>query len=214
MKRNLKHKSDDSIHKQAYDTLADEYESRVGSLIPMTVEAIEICATYLQPGNSVLDIGCAVGIAVKCFNDKGFLCTGVELSHEMTTYAKTRNPMSDIIEADFLQHEFQETFDSVYMSAFIHLFPKDKIQEVFKKVKKILKPNGLIFLSTTKAEVSREGLETKHDYNKRMIRFRKHRTEQELQETLENHGFEIINKRIFADPYNKTWMGFVARKID
>jgi len=214
MKTTIKHKLDDNVHKQTYDTLADEYESRVESLLPMTAEAVEICEKYLQPGNSVLDIGCAVGIAVKCFNDKGFVCTGVELSHEMIMYAKTRNPMSNIIEADFLQHEFKETFNSVYMSAFIHLFPKDKIQEVFKKIKKILKPDGLIFLSTTKAEVSKEGFEKKHDYNKRMIRFRKHRTEQELQETIESHGFEIINKRIFADPYNKTWMGFVARKLD
>ena len=110
MKTTLKHKSDDSIHKQTYDTLADEYESRVESLIPMTAEAVEICAKYLQPGSSILDIGCAVGIAVKCFNDRGFLCTGIEFSHEMATYAKARNPMSNIIEDDFLQHEFKETF--------------------------------------------------------------------------------------------------------
>ena len=122
--------------------------------------------------------------------------------------------MSNIIEADFLQYKFKETFDSVYMSAFIHLFPKDKIQEVFKKVKKILKTNGFIFLSTTKAEMSKEGFEKKHDYNKELIRFRKHWTEEELQEITENSGFKIINKRIFADPYNKIWMGFIARKID
>ncbi|MEN9338326.1 MAG: hypothetical protein RI945_51, partial [Candidatus Parcubacteria bacterium] len=68
------------IHKKTYDELADEYESRVESLTPITKEAIEICSNYLKENVGVLDVGCAVGLAVKLFSEKGFKTTGIELS--------------------------------------------------------------------------------------------------------------------------------------
>lgn len=206
--------SDIAIHKEIYNSVADEYEARVKDLTQITKEAIDICSTYLAVGDSVLDIGCAVGLAVQCFNENGFIASGIELSDEMVVYARRRNPKSDIVEGDFLEHKFEETFNGIYMSAFIHLFPKDKTEELFGKIRSTLKSNGYIFLSTTKSDVSKEGWEEKYDYNKKVSRFRKHWTEDELQKTIEDHKFRIINKRIFTDPFDKTWMGFIARKID
>ncbi|MEN9338309.1 MAG: hypothetical protein RI945_34, partial [Candidatus Parcubacteria bacterium] len=40
-----------------------------------------------------------------------------------------------------------------------------------------------------------------------------HWTEGELESILLENKFKIINKRIFSDPFNKTWMGFIAQKI-
>lgn len=202
-----------NINKNTYDSLAEEYESRVNDLIPITQEAINICSNYLKANARVLDVGCAVGLAVKLFSEKGFKTTGIELSDKMVEYAKKRNSDAIIILGDFLKHDFgKEKFDGIYMSAFIHLFPKSEINSLFYKINNLLNENGFVFISTTKSEISKEGLEEKKDYKKKELRFRKHWTEEELEETLIKNKLKILNKRIFTDPYKKTWMGFIAQK--
>ncbi|MBU6323098.1 MAG: methyltransferase domain-containing protein [Patescibacteria group bacterium] len=200
-------------HKETYDALADEYESRVEDLIPITSEAMDYFASYLKPGGRVLDIGCAVGIAMSILNQKGFKTTGIEISPKMARFAKERNPDSDVIVGDFTQMRFDEKFDGALAFAFIHLFPKKEVGQIFVKIKSILNPGGVALFSTTVSAESKEGWYEKEDFNRKKKRFRKYWMEKELEKALTQVGFKVLGVKKFVDPIGKTWMDFIVQNI-
>lgn len=200
-----------NLNKDTYEILADEYEARVQGLLPVTNESMAYFASHLKPRGSVLDIGCAVGIAIKILKGKGFKVSGIEISPKMAEYARRRNPGAKIITGDFLKVDFDEKFDGILTFAFIHLFPKKEVEKIFEKIKSILKPSGVALLSSSESDESKEGWFVKDDFDKKEKRFRKFWTEKELEESLTNAGFEIVELKKFKDPYGKTWMDFVVR---
>lgn len=199
-------------HKDIYDELAEEYERRADSLMPVTESAIDYFSSYIKQEGSVLDIGCGVGIAMSVLAKKGFKVTGIEISPKMADFAKRRNPKADVITGDFLETEFDDKFDAILAFAFIHLFPKAEIPKIFKKIRSILKPDGVALLSSTESSESKEGIYAKEDFGKEYKRLRKFWTEQELRETFTQAGFKELALKKFTDPFGKTWMDFVVQK--
>ncbi len=200
------------LNKNIYDILADEYESRVDSLMPVTNDAMDYFASYLKPKGKVLDIGCAVGIAISVLKQKGFEIYGIEISPKMVEYAKKRNPSSKIITGDFLKTNFDKKFDGILAFAFIHLFPKKEVLKIFEKIKSTLKPEGIALLSSTESLESKEGWYEKKDFNKKERRFRKFWTEKELAYAIKKAGFKKLALKKFKDPFGKVWMDFIIQK--
>lgn len=198
-------------HKKVYDLLSKEYEQRVKILTPITKDAMEWFSSYIKPRGKILDIGCAVGIAVKILSEKGFDVSGIEISPNMAKFAKQRNPKSNIITGDFLNTNFHKKFDAILAFAFIHLFPKKEIPVVLKKIKDSLKPNGVVLISTTESSISKEGWRIKKDYGIKEKRFRKLWTKKELSDTLGKNGFDILSIKKFTDPIGKKWMDFIIK---
>jgi len=202
-------------HQKVYDVLAAEYERNIPNYYDSTKEAIEILYRSTANGTKVLDVGCGSGLATKLLLDKGLEVTAIDLSPKMVEYAKERNPAAHIIQGDFLNYPFAENFDAVIALAFIHLFPKDIATQAFVKISNLLKPSGLLYVGTTKSEISREGWELKQDaFFPKSIekRYRKHWTVEELEVTLQQSGFKIKELHLIEDPRNKTWMDFLAIK--
>jgi len=200
-----------SVHKNTYDELAEEYETRVNALTPITEDAMNYFSAHIKPGGSVLDLGCAVGIAINILGKKGFKCTGIEISPKMAEFAKRRNPSANIIIDDFLTTNFDHKFDAVLAFAFIHLFPKEKVVAILEKIKSILESGRVALISSTESAKSEEGWEIKEDYDKKVSRFRKFWTEEELAETLDIVGFKKIALKKFTDPFGKVWMDFMVK---
>ena len=198
------------LHTKLYDDLAEEYEKRVSNLLPITEEVMDYFSSFISPGGLILDIGCGVGSALNILNKKGFKTTGLEISSKMIQFAKKRNPESNFIEGDFLKIKFYNKFDAVLAFAFIHLFPKSEIPTVFAKIKSILKPNGIILLSSTESFESKEGIYIKKDFGKKYKRFRKFWTEQELRETFTEFGFKELAFKKSTDNFGKVWMDFIV----
>ena len=131
----------------------------------------------------------------------------------MAEYAQKRNPNSRIIVGDFLETDFNETFDGILSFAFIHLFPKDKVGNVFKKMNSVLSVDGIALISSTESKESKEGWHVKKDFNKKEKRFRKFWTEKELENEVSKYGFAKIALEKYTDPYGKTWMDFIFKKV-
>lgn len=202
----------DDLNRQAYDALADEYEERVESLRPVTEEAMEYFASHLLPGGKVLDVGCGVGLAMNTLTGRGFVAAGIDISPKMTAYAQQRNPSSLLLTGDFLTAELPTDFDGVLAFAYIHLYPAEQIPAVFARIRSLLKPGGLAFLSSTESVESKEGWYVKEDYGRQERRFRKFWTEAELRAAITVAGFEVVDLMKYRDPYGKVWMDFIARK--
>jgi 2-polyprenyl-3-methyl-5-hydroxy-6-metoxy-1,4-benzoquinol methylase len=200
-----------ALHRNLYDALAEEYERRADSLLPVTEDAMDYFSSHIKPGGLILDIGCGVGIAMNVLARKGFQVVGMEISPKMAEFAKRRNPGARVMVGDFMETEFDETFDAILAFAFIHLFPKAEVPAVFDKMKSVLHPGGVCLISTTESSESREGMYVKEDFGKEYRRFRKYWTEEELRESLIASGFEILDLKKYADPFGKVWMDFVVR---
>jgi len=200
------------IHKDTYDALADEYEERVDTLLPVTQEAISYFSSHVASGGNVLEVGCGVGLAVKLLAEQGFAVTGIELAPKMADYAKKRNPHAAIVVGDFLTTDFHTTFDGIFAFAFIHLFPKADAVRILDKMYSILRASGALYIGTTESSESTEGWETKEDYSGTHKRFRKHWTEVEFRDALECSGFGNIVLHKIPDPFGKVWMDFTAKK--
>lgn len=202
-----------TVHRATYNAVAEEYESRVESLTPVTEKAVSYFSSHLPKGGDVLDVGCGVGLAVKLLTRRGFSVTGVELSPKMAEYAKRRNPNSNILIGDFLTIDFDKSFDGIITLALIHLFPKEDAGKVLCRMWELLQPDGILYIGTTESSESKEGWEVKKDYSGKHKRFRRQWTEEELHNDLRKAGFDILEIYKLADPFGKVWVDFTAKKI-
>lgn len=199
-------------HTKEYDAVAEQYESRVDALTPVTRHAVDLMAQHIKSGATILELGCGVGLASKLLTEKGFTVTCIDLSSRMISFARARNPKAQFIQGDFLKTNFGKTFDSVFAFAFIHLFPKKDAELVMKKIYEILPPDGIVYIGTTKSKTSFEGWEIKKDYDGEHKRFRKHWTEAEFKDFIAAAGFEIVGSLTQIDPFGKEWVDVVGRK--
>ncbi len=142
-----------------YDKLIDEGQDPVYDPKPLKEYMnkwdgqVFIDSFQLDKSKSVLEIGVGTGrIAVRvapyC---KRF--TGIDISEKTITKAKKNIKAGvfkkpELICADFMEYEFDETFDVVYSSlTFMHI--KEK-QRAFDRVSKLLNKNGRFVLSIDK----------------------------------------------------------------
>jgi len=200
-------------NRDTYDSVAKEYYKKSSERISFNEKIIDRFAKYITTGKSVLDIGCAVGIDLKIFKQKGFIPTGIDFSPKMLFFARKLNPGIQIIEGDFLDVEFNEPFDAIFAQSFIHLFPKAIAVNIIKKIYDLLKNGGVAYITTTKSTQSDNGnwIE-KSDYRGNFKRFRRLWTEEELQKTIQSVGFQIVDFYEISDPFKKMWAVFTAKK--
>lgn len=201
------------LHEDTYDALASEYESRVETYRQITTKALMPFVNRLPKAGKVLDVGCAVGYTIEILNMHGMTAEGIDISPAMIAYARKRNPNVKLIHGDFLDAAYEpESFDGALLYAFIHLFPKDVAILCMQKVVSILKSGGLIFIGTTKSNISSEGFEEKADYGSAATRFRKRWTQQEIEGMFTDLGLEIAHYEDNIDEFGKVWMDYVLRK--
>jgi len=206
-------KSLSKLHSKTYDSVADEYERRVEKLKPVTKYCLNQLMKGMKPGSKILDIGCAVGYTIEIFRKAGMIADGIDISPEMIKYAKRRNPDSKLTVGDFMDTEFPNNYyDGVLAFAFIHLFPKDVVTQCIDKIVNILKPSGAFFISTTNSSSSSEGFEQKVGFKDGAKRFRKHWTQDELENLIKSHNLEIIWHEDIKDEFGKIWMDYIVKK--
>ncbi len=202
-----------SEHEKTYDALAEQYEDRVATLLPVTQHAVDWMSEHVPKNGFILELGCGVGLAASLFFEKQFSVTGIDLSLQMLAYAKKRAPGVAFIQGDFLTTDFNAPFDGVFAFAFIHLFPKEIAQRILEKIYSILKTEGILYIGTTQSSQSKEGWETKVDYATQQKRYRKHWTREEFMDALTQAQFTIVDQKDYADPFGKVWMDVIAKKM-
>lgn len=144
--------------KKHYDLLIEENNDSVNDPLELKeymnkwdgerfIESLE-----LNKRQEVLEIGIGTGrlaLKVAPYCQK---LTGIDISLKTIERAKCHlNDYNvDLICDDFLIHEFDQQFDTIYSSlTFMHFENKE---EVFKKIYRLLKPKGLFVLSIDKSQ--------------------------------------------------------------
>ncbi len=107
----------------------------------------------LLKGKKILDAGSGSGRDVEYFLEDGFDVVGIDISQGQIKEAKKRVPKGKFLKQDFRETKFEDNFlDGIWcMEGFVHL-PKTEIKKALKEFKRILKEDGIIYLSLKKGK--------------------------------------------------------------
>ncbi len=136
-----------------YDRIADAYDF-IADSNERAARRAGVEALALKPGEAVLELGFGTGNEVLdlagLVGPKGKVA-GIDISSGMLTVAKrklavaTPKVTADLRVADARTLPFQDkTFDAVYTSFTLELFPEADIPVVLAEAKRVLKPGGRI----------------------------------------------------------------------
>ncbi len=151
---------------------------------------LDLLASKLEKGASIIDLGCGNGRAVKYLIDKGFNGIGVDVSEKMLELARNHIPKGKFFNTDFNELDFNEgSFDAVISFFALNHIPKDEFKKVMLSSKNILKKNGLLLLGMVKGDS--EGF-WKGFYGTNMELYGSSYSKKELTDILKSIGFEIL----------------------
>lgn len=198
-------------HRRVYDSLAEEYEKRSELHRANIARQVQDLLTLVPQNAKVLDLGCGVGTSTDEMLKARMLPTGVDISTEMVSRARLLVPQGEFICADFLSMPLDRRFDAIYAQSVVHLFPTRHLSRVFRRIRTVLAPQGILFVSTTNSPRTRAAWESKADYPLSEVRFRQHWTRDDFLALLHGESFCVIHERTMVDPFDKEWMLIYAR---
>ena len=164
--------------------------------------------TRLIPeGGSILDLGCGSGRDSAYFISCGFDVPAMDASEELCDLASIHIGQ-DVIHLSFTEMDFNEVFNGIWACASLLHVPSSQFEDIFKKVVKSLKVNGVLFMSFRYGDYEgvREG------------RFYKDYRTKELKELISRFdNMEIIEIQKCEDSRENSeniWIHVLARKLD
>lgn len=199
-------------NRRAYDTLADQYQERAERFLPSAVRRVRALLAFMPPEARVADVGCGVGLAVSEFSRHGFDVTGIDISPRMAEYCRRRNPNVPVIVGDFMDLKLPNNFHLVFAQSFIHLFPRNKSEELFLRFRDMLSPGGILAVCTNVSAAGREVWLPKEDYLRSPDRFKRFWLRGELYRAVEESGLIIADEQITQDPRGKKFIEICCRR--
>ena len=127
------------------------YNENVSKFVNDTQDVV-FCATqdlflsYLNEGNSILDLGCGSGRDTKYFLSKGYKVDAMDGSMEI---CKVASDYTGINVKCLLFNELDEIdkYDGIWACASILHLDRDDLIDVFNRIARALKDNGILYTS-------------------------------------------------------------------
>lgn len=153
-----------------YNQIAQTYTDRYGQS-PFFKKHIDRFSGMVPKGGKILDLGCGSGRGSKPLFDRGFFVIGIDFSDTMLQLARNRAPAVSFQKMDMRKLKFaDESFDGIWSSFSLIHIPKKDVKKVLKECKRVLKPGGIMFISTSLGE-GKEGLQEEWLNNKLQMFF-------------------------------------------
>lgn len=136
-------KNEDLTWQEAHDRLRSTFHEVLAPQVKRSVQ-------------DILDIGCSVGISTLALHrfyqqqqpDRPVRTVGLDLSPQMLTVAKFRDPQGEV--SQWLHAKAEETglpdesFDLVTMQFILHELPREASQAIFAEALRLLRPGGCL----------------------------------------------------------------------
>jgi DNA-binding HxlR family transcriptional regulator len=132
----------------------------------------------------------------------------------MLGLARRTAPDSQLILANFLEEALpDQTYHGIFAKAILHLFPKSEFGRFLARIKSILVPGGIVYLTTTLETIAAEGVSTKQDYAGSPPRYRARWTASELSGAILAHGLKILREGKDTEAERgKSWISYWVTK--
>lgn len=169
-----------------YNKNADSFFA--GSVNADMAEDREAFLAYVQGGGKILDAGCGSGRDSKAFLDAGYDVVAFDASREMRIRA-AEYIGREVLDIRFEEISFEKEFDGIWASASLLHVPMEELPEVMGRMRKALKPGGVMYASFKYGEGTKaRGERLFSDFN-----------EKSVVPLFENAGFEIVGNTVGPD---------------
>jgi len=190
---------------QYYDVHAEDWRAAhcVGS---QSFWRDEIATFYqLLPSGKVLEIGSGSGREAAILIQLGYNYIGTEASEGLFEIGRRDNPDGMFLYQNVYDLTFPaETFDGFWTAATLLHIPKDRMGEALKSINRVVKPNGIGFISLKEGQ--RESIDEKTG------RFFSYFAIEEFSQILFDNNMTVINSAKKQQPNrNITWLTFFVR---
>ncbi len=166
--------------------------------------------SFLPKKAKILDIGSGSGRDVHYLMEEGHEAVGIDLSKNLVKEAKKLVKKGNFIHMDMLDLDFQnESFDGIWCHATLCHILKEDALKALKEMNRVLKSGGIVYIGL------REGT------GEKMVRYLKSGnlpkffafyTQTELEQLMEEAGFEVLNSYSERDDQS-AWINIFAKKI-
>jgi len=149
---------------------------------------------YLKRGMKVLDIGCGAGTVDFYLADKGFNVTGIDISDiAIKSCLQTKKILGDtntkFHQSYFPKDKIKEKYDFIILSEVIEHLEDDN--SAIKEIYKLLKPKGILFLSTPSINAPLHKLGLTEKFDKEVGHVRRY-SSTGLSKLIKDNGFKVI----------------------
>jgi ubiquinone/menaquinone biosynthesis C-methylase UbiE len=205
-----------AANQNAYDAIATEFQDKKSLRLDNAKRVTGDFSRALKKtaGSKVLELGPGSGEVSRLLSEAGLKVTAIEFSPLMASLAAQTAPKAKLINAEFLSYDFGANhFDGIFGMAFIHLFPAEEAIKVMNKITDLVKPSGIVHLSTTKHQIGSEGFTTKDNFKNNVARYRVKYTPTNLKKLVTETGMKLIDySEVFDAEASRTWMQVILQK--
>jgi SAM-dependent methyltransferase len=120
-----------------YVKMAEGYDGRA---------LIEVLATYMAPGSTVLELGMGPGVDLALLSER-YQVTGSDSSVVFVERYRGLDPDADLVQLDAVNMDIERQYDCIYSNKVLHHLTRDELQTSFDNQAKVLNDGGLIFHS-------------------------------------------------------------------
>jgi ubiquinone/menaquinone biosynthesis C-methylase UbiE len=189
---------------ETYDRTAMRYAGRHWSIRRWSRQYRDF--ERLLEGRKILDVGCGPGRDSKHFLSKGYAVVGTDKSKGMIAEARKRVPEGKFRVMDMLNLKIRRgSFNGIWCCASLLHIKKSSASKVMKSFRRILKKNGLLFLSLKMGKG--EKIVLYPDCSRRFFSFY---TVKELEILIEPE-FTLLEMYADTDDDGDTWLSAFAR---
>ena len=169
--------------------------------------ALDLVIDLLEKKNaSLLDMGCGPGNITKYLLDKNqdLNILGVDISENMIALARKNNPEADFKVLDCREiYSLNEKFDVILGGFLLPYLNAVEVAKLILDAKGLLKPQGLLYLSTIEAGKTDSGFQVSASDDQDTL-YTHYHTLDFLKWNLENNHFEIRHSTYLHNPNNST----------
>jgi SAM-dependent methyltransferase len=188
-----------------YDRNAEEFCAR---MLDLDVGHLyEPFLDLLPPGAHILDAGCGPGRDTRAFLARGYRVTALDASREMAARCGRLTGQS-VLHQRFQELDFAEAFDGIWACASLLHVPDAEAGEVFRRMRRALRPGGVWYMSFKVGEGERrDGDRLFNDY-----------TEERLSRTLRESA-QVTPLRMWRTPSvqpgraDVLWLNALVRRV-
>jgi 2-polyprenyl-3-methyl-5-hydroxy-6-metoxy-1,4-benzoquinol methylase len=192
----MSHNEYSEIREQArrcYNSVAPEYNSYYSDAVAIHEAYNPDLFNVLSKHSNILEVGPGIGDQTTHLIGAGHNVICVDIAEALLFELKKQLPDVVALHIDFFEANFlQETFHCVVAMLVYHLLPAETASLFLAKIWELLKPKGIILISTNTDEFNHEGYIAKSEMKPAPRRYKRYLTPQSFQKEVEEAGFSLL----------------------